>query len=293
MRLFPTLVSLLLLFSLSGCPMPPEHAVTLDHPAPASLALPEDDLRLLNWNIYKQLDNPQWQHEFGGLINDYRPQLITLQETNLPSVLLPPLTSEHGYVFAPNLVLNKRTLSGVMTAATIAPSDQLSLLSDVKEPISNTPKVALITEYQLAPSGQVLLVANIHAINFVSNRDFATQVSALERRLAKHRGPMILSGDFNTWSPARLKLLAAATSRLGLQPVSFSQDERTRFFGSPLDHIFHSTDLAVVPGSAKVFDDTDSSDHQPMMVGFRYQAQGFADAEIGSKLDAIPLQTVE
>ncbi len=293
MRLFPILASLLLVLSLSGCPMPPEHALTLDRPAPTAQALPEDDLRLLNWNIYKQLDNPQWQHEFGGLMNEFRPQLVTLQETNLPSVLLPPLTSEHGYVFAPNLVLNERTLSGVMTAATISPMDQVSLLSDVTEPISNTPKVALLTEYRLAPSGKVLLVANIHAINFVSNRDFATQVKALAQRLARHRGPMILSGDFNTWSTSRLALLSQATAKLGLQPVSFSDDERTRFMGSPLDHIFHSADLAVIPGSARVFDDTASSDHQPMVVGFRYQGMDYADATNGSKLDANTLQTVE
>ncbi|MBY6185163.1 endonuclease/exonuclease/phosphatase family protein [Marinobacter hydrocarbonoclasticus] len=293
MRLLPLLASLLLVLSLSGCPMPPEHAVTLDHPAPIAQALPDDDLRLLNWNIYKKLDTAEWQHEFGGLINDFRPQLITLQETNLPSVLLPPLTSEHGYVFAPNLVLNDNTLSGVMTAATITPTEQLSLLSDVKEPISNTPKVALITEYQLTPSNQTLLVANIHAINFVSNRDFATQVQGLETRLARHRGPMILSGDFNTWSPARLKLLAQATARLGLQPVSFSDDERTRFFGSPLDHIFHSRDLVVQPGSARVFEQTQSSDHQPMLVGFRYVGSDYADATNGSKLDDRTIQTVE
>ncbi|MBY5920739.1 endonuclease/exonuclease/phosphatase family protein [Ferrimonas balearica] len=293
MRFFPILASLLLALSLSGCPMPPEHAITLDLPAPTAQALPDDDLRLLNWNIYKQLDNPQWQHEFGGLMNEYRPQLVTLQETNLPSVLMPPLTAEHGYVFAPNLVLNERTLSGVMTAATISPMDQLSLLSDVTEPISNTPKVALLTEYQLEPSGKVLLVANIHAINFVSNRDFSTQVKALERRLSKHRGPIILSGDFNTWSSSRLALLGQATVRLGLQPVSFSNDERTRFFGSPLDHIFHSVDLAVIPGSAQVFDNTDSSDHRPMVVGFRYQGAGYADAENGSKLETNSLQTVE
>ncbi|MBY5991237.1 endonuclease/exonuclease/phosphatase family protein [Ferrimonas balearica] len=292
-----TLALLALMGTLVGCPMAPEQALTLSRSSPQVQTLPEESIRLLNWNIYKQLDTAQWQHEFGGLLNRHQPHIITLQETNLPSVTLPHLTSEHGYVFAPNLVMSDGQWSGVMTAATAEPSAKVALLSEVTEPVSNTPKVVLLTRYTLAPSGAELLVANIHAINFVTTSEFARQVSALERQLARHQGPMILSGDFNTWSDARLAMLGKATGRLGLVPVTFDDDLRTRFLGSPLDHIFHSADLGVIRDSAQVFHDTQSSDHQPMMVAFEYRApdrtRDYAVGENARKLSDTSIETVE
>ena len=40
--------------------------------------------------------------------------------------------------------------------------------SDYREPFVNTSKMGLFTKYNISGSNQMLLVANIHALNFVS-----------------------------------------------------------------------------------------------------------------------------
>lgn len=54
-----------------------------------------------------------------------------------------------------------------------------------------------------------------------------------------YQGPVIVAGDFNTWSDKRRLLLQNALARYQFQEASYQPDERTRVAGLPLDHLFY------------------------------------------------------
>ena len=62
------------------------------------------------------------------------------------------------------------------------------------------PKSALYARYRLS-NGSDLVTVNLHAINFtLGTKDFQNQIEQLENAVKKHKGPLIIAGDFNTWS---------------------------------------------------------------------------------------------
>jgi endonuclease/exonuclease/phosphatase (EEP) superfamily protein YafD len=88
--------------------------------------------------------------------------------------------------------------------------------------------------------------------------------------LQKHQGPMILSGDFNTWSEARLAIIEELSGRLGLEPADFKTDLATKIFGRVVDHVYYR---GLTLEEAEVIEVT-SSDHNPLWIRFRLNDQG-------------------
>lgn len=80
--------------------------------------------------------------------------------------------------------------------------------------------------------------------------------------LARHAGPVILAGDFNTWSERRHEVLVEIAARLGLVSVLFDDDGRRLAFGRSLDH-FYFRGFRLVRASAP---QVTSSDHNPIVV---------------------------
>jgi endonuclease/exonuclease/phosphatase (EEP) superfamily protein YafD len=83
-----------------------------------------------------------------------------------------------------------------------------------------------------------------------------------------HDGPVLLSGDFNTWRGRRAEVVETLVEGLGLVPLEYEVDHRKRWFGRALDHIYvrglrtvHATSMELA-----------SSDHNPMAVRFSYAA---------------------
>ncbi|HEY9711625.1 MAG TPA: endonuclease/exonuclease/phosphatase family protein, partial [Oculatellaceae cyanobacterium] len=95
----------------------------------------------------------------------------------------------------------------------------------------------------------------------------------LDLALSEHRGPIIFSGDFNTWSRKRAALVELAATRLGLTPVAFAPSETKKIkrflLSPPLDYIFYRG-LSEKKASAKVLDQVSSSDHKPLLAEFSY-----------------------
>ncbi|MEH1788417.1 endonuclease/exonuclease/phosphatase family protein [Nostoc sp.] len=232
-------------------------------------------IKVLSWNIAKQNYNKIWVKDFLKIIDTYQPNLIFLQEFSLKLE-----ADEWGkwlkmnWSFAPNFVdIHHQTYSGILTAATISPITKQVITTQHHEPIVRTPKISLITEYPLSEQSTTLLTINSHLINFVDLNKFKIQLQELELALSIHRGPLIFSGDFNTWSRKRAVILNQVTTKLGLTPVVFAphyQDKIKRFLLSPpLDHIFYR-DISVKKASAKVLDQICSSDHKPLLAEFTY-----------------------
>jgi endonuclease/exonuclease/phosphatase (EEP) superfamily protein YafD len=217
------------------------------------LGLNGDEIRVVSWNMQKK-SIPNWRADYSRL-TDGR-DLILIQEASLRVDTVGDLPAAPHWSFAPGYRTDD-SISGVLTLSSSQPLARCSFVNI--EPLLRTPKATSITQFALQDHDQTLLVVNVHAVNFSLGlgsykRQFAQIVDVLEG----HQGPIILSGDLNTWRAGRTQTIAAMAEELN----EFSDDNRTRFFGSPLDHIYvrglfpTSSDSSVVT----------SSDHNPLTV---------------------------
>lgn len=236
-------------------------------------ALNHDSVKVLNWNIAKNNRAGVWAKEFLEILNHYQPDVIFLQEVRLcaEAKQITEL-AEMSWNFAPNFMdAYYNTYSGVLTAAKTHPVMSKSIVTQYHEPVTKTPKISLVTEYLLPNQSRRLLTINTHLINFVSLHKFRDQLQELEVNIAAHDGPVIFSGDFNTWNRSRWELLQAMADRLGLTQVAFAPQESKKIkrflLSPPLDYIFYKG-FFEKPTSATVIDAISSSDHKPLLVEF-------------------------
>ena len=224
-------------------------------PALATSALDARRIRVANWNVKKK-SRPSWQDDFEHL--NSRTDLLLLQEASLREDTINDIDATRHWTFAPGYRTESQ-ISGVLTLSAAEPVTRCSLVSI--EPVLRTPKATNITRYRLSDSDTTLVVVNVHAVNFSFGLTaFRDQFQQIRSALELHDGPVILSGDFNTWRPARVDIVNALAEDLGLEPVSFEHDYRVSRFGFRLDHMF-------VRGLNTVAADTMSvttSDHNPM-----------------------------
>ncbi len=248
---------------------------TLDGNPVLQTELNETSIKVLSWNIAKRNLNKTWVRDFSKIIEQYQPDIVCLQEFRMGITFKNTLgIAEMAWSFAPNFIdTHHNAYSGILTAAKINPTTRKAIVTKHHEPIIKTPKASLITEYSLSNKRETLLAINSHLINFVDLTKFKTQLHELEFALSAHRGPLIFSGDFNTWSRKRAALLELAVTRLGLTPVGFAPHESKKIkrflLSPPLDHIFYRG-LSEKKASAKVLDHISSSDHKPLLAEFSY-----------------------
>ncbi|MGL1892048.1 MAG: endonuclease/exonuclease/phosphatase family protein [Spirochaetaceae bacterium] len=227
-------------------------------------------IKLLNWNIQKRNSHNKWQDEFKNLIEEYEPSIILLQECQFKKGLEYLLNFEHyGFVFAPNFIdLFKNHHSGVLSASLSNYNSVNVIHSHAYEPFIKIPKIFLSTTYSI--DNKTLLVINIHAINFVGFWKFISQVQQLESTIKSFSGPVILSGDFNTWNKKRTKILDIILTNIGLKKVNFPLEHQKHvkkfMFIHPLDHIYYrNLKVEKEPYVLK----TKNSDHNPLIVTFK------------------------
>ncbi|MEH2393129.1 MAG: endonuclease/exonuclease/phosphatase family protein [Nostoc sp.] len=249
--------------------------LTIDKNNSIQTEINSNSIKVLSWNIAKQNYNKNWLKDFSSIIETYQPNVIFLQEFSL-KLEADKLETwvKMNWNFAPNFVdIHHQTYSGIFTAATISPVTKKVIATKHYEPIVKTPKISLVTEYLLSDKSTTLLTINSHLINFVDLNKFKIQLNELELALSTHRGPLIFSGDFNTWSQKRAVILNQVTTQLGLTPVIFAPHEKEKIkrflLSPPLDHIFYRN-LSVKKASAKVLDQICSSDHKPLLAEFTY-----------------------
>ncbi|MBN2279938.1 MAG: endonuclease/exonuclease/phosphatase family protein [Candidatus Marinimicrobia bacterium] len=232
-------------------------------------------LKILSWNVAKN-KNLSWMTEFTKIFHNYEPDIFILQEVKLEkklkNVLLDKLLV---WRFSPNIINLKRQLySGVLTASSVQPATETFSKSTSKEPIFATPKATIFTTYKIAYSNERLLVVNIHGINFVSLKKFRAQIHEVIEYGHNHVGPIIFSGDFNTWNKNRIIFLVKILKRkLNLVPVDFDKSNKKHIkkfiLSPPLDHIFYTPDkLKLVKNSERVIRECKSSDHKPIFAEF-------------------------
>ena len=236
----------------------------LNQPALAgSEALDASNIRLVNWNIHKQL-NPESGVDLTSISNGR--DLILIQEASLREETINDVDATKHWSFAPGY-RTAGAVSGVLTLSSIKPLTQCSF--ENIEPVLRSPKATSITEYGLNSSEQTLVVVNMHAVNFSTGlKAFRNQFRQVAAALRDHSGPVIFSGDLNTWRKKRLIVVDEFAASLGLEPIHFGDnpddDHRVRFFGNVLDHIY-VRGLATINTSTSA---VTTSDHNPMSATF-------------------------
>jgi endonuclease/exonuclease/phosphatase (EEP) superfamily protein YafD len=230
-------------------------AILVDSHSPQAYALNGQAIRILNWNIQKSTQT--------GWVEDLRrlsigADLVLLQEATLEAELRKKMEGENHAVFAPGYTTEEYS-SGVLTASKVAPQAHCTLSH--QEPWLGTPKATNISRYAITGHSQQLLVINLHGVNFSLNSTaLAQQLTDASAVVRVHQGPVIFSGDFNTWSDSRMDALQATMTSLKMEELIFREDQRKQVFGNALDHIFVRGLRVVEAGTATVT----SSDHNPV-----------------------------
>lgn len=227
--------------------------------------LDPNKISILNWNVYKG-SGDNWDSDFKLLSQDR--DILIMQEARLDETLHQMLDAQGFHWDLTSAFRYRNSRVGVMTASKIRPVDLCSIHS--KEPYIRLPKTLLVSLYQLAGSSEILLVANIHSINFTFGTEaYAEQLQTLQNILKQHKGPMIVAGDFNSWSDERIHFIEQFEQNLSLNSLQYQSHNRTKIFGKAIDHIFYR-DLTPYE---LITPQVTSSDHNPILVSFSVNKQ--------------------
>jgi len=237
----------------------------IERPAPlVAGTLDSASIRVVNWNIQKR-KNTAWVGDLDGV--GASPDLLILQEASPQTAAWRAIAPGHFASFAEGFGPDWSP-SGVMTVSAVRPLAECELVAH--EPWFGTRKATLVTEYGLTNSDATLLVVNIHGINFTFGvGDLANQFAQARAIIAAHDGPVLFSGDFNTWRGERLQVLEDMLRPLGLTELAYDVDYRKRFFGQTLDHMYVR---GLDTQGATTLQST-ASDHNPMAAQLRLAAE--------------------
>jgi len=228
-----------------------------------SQGLNPENITFLNWNIYKG-NGDNWKQDLSSFAREH--DLMTIQEAMLDESLIELLdVHDFNWTMHTAFYLNGNA-AGVMN---VANTDSLySCGFRVNEPIIRIPKAALVSYYAIEGSDQKLLVANIHGINFTLGVEaYRKQLQKLYDSIVHHDGPMIVAGDFNSWSRERVLQMQYFVDRLALLKIEYVINNKTHVFGNAIDHVFYRQLKLVNNEVIQV----SSSDHNPISVSFRFQ----------------------
>jgi endonuclease/exonuclease/phosphatase (EEP) superfamily protein YafD len=229
-------------------------------PAPAR-ALDPAAIRIVTWNLHKQ-ENDGWAPDLTVFAAGH--DVLLLQEVALVAPLQDVLRGAGLRFVMGSSFIYEDADYGVLTASRVAPVTACT--QRIEEPLLRIPKSAVVVWLPLAGTTRTLAVANVHSINFsLSLGAYEAQLAALADVLEQHDGPILLGGDLNTWSQARLDAVARTAQRLGLVEIVFADDGRTRFLGQQVDHLLVRGLAVTSSGTTTV----ESSDHNPVAATLR------------------------
>ena len=223
--------------------------------------LDSNNITVLNWNIYKGGEK-NWAADFRELSDGK--DLVIIQEARLNTEVKETLKEQSiHWTLNTGFIVNDEA-TGVLTGSRVKPVSSCGLRTT--EPFLRLPKTVLVNKYELSGTNEKLLVANIHSINFTLGTEvYGEQINALKAAITHHRGPVIVAGDFNSWSDSRKEIVNAMVDDLSLKAVTYESKNRVTIFGNEIDHVFYRGLQTVTSEAQQVT----SSDHNPIKVTFR------------------------
>ncbi len=223
-------------------------------------------LRCLVWNMAKARHR-HWWNDFHTLTHDK--DLVLLQEAvaNAPSdAIFSESERFHWLMVRSHQHPVTNVLTGVKTGGVAKPISSRAFMSPHREPLVNTQKTLLATHYAVDGLSHSLLVLNVHAINFVSATKFKAQMTQVESIVVTHEGPVLLAGDFNTWSSRRRLYFEAITRNCSLNQAQWHRRSQLQHLHQHLDHVYFRS---MRPMHVESLQHIRSSDHKPIAVTFR------------------------
>ncbi|MDR0953725.1 MAG: endonuclease/exonuclease/phosphatase family protein [Elusimicrobiota bacterium] len=217
------------------------------------------------WNFQK-CKNKKWTDDFAALASDtdiFLGQEIRIHKKVEAALIKTPLYWSSAVSF---YSLYKKLATGI-TIGSLAKPLHLEIIAPVKEPFVKVPKMTMSAVFDIA--GTEMLVINVHAINFKGIKAFEENLRQAKNLLKLFKGPIIIAGDFNTWSKRRLLAAKTLIQSLHMREVKFTPDNRARFFKHPVDYIF-TRGLKLQKAWIPI---TKSSDHNPMRAIFTLDTQ--------------------
>lgn len=224
----------------------------------------ENDFSLLCWNIRKENLNLDFQLRLQRLLRENPVDFLLFQEYKIEkakNILL----KDYNFATAPNIE-TKKHLYGLLTASRSSIKKKIVNLSKSKEFFLATKKSNLITHHHFH-DGSELVIVNLHAINFVSSKQFMADLDSLQTFLDSLDCAVIVSGDFNNWSKKRFDALVEFERYLGYKKAIIEDVKNVkRLLGRPIDHVFYKNIKFI---SAKAIDTKKISDHNPIIATFK------------------------
>ena len=218
---------------------------------------------LLVWNLHKENQTKAFQKQFHSLVQNYQTDIFLFQEVRYPKKS-DFIFKNYSYALAHNIE-TKKSRFGVLTATQCSFVLAQPLLSSKKELGFLTHKSYLLTQHTIDEETK-LTILNLHAINFVNSKTFAHELQEIQKKLLQLKGPLIVAGDFNSWSHKRNKLLISFQNALGLQKLTIQNEKKIKHFLShKLDHIYYR---GIKAKQALAIDTKNISDHNPLYATF-------------------------
>lgn len=224
------------------------------------------DFGLLCWNVQKKNLGYRFNRFFSELLERYSIELLAFQEVKL-NLFAASLPGDFHFSCAPNIrFLNH--VYGVLNGSCIPENDSFSLLSSHREGMIQTRKSAIFSTYTLH-NGETLLLVNLHAINFRAAKIYHREIEAIFDALRHHQGPMIVTGDFNSWNKQRMEHLMKLSGGLHLQSSEIEHGHLIKsFMNYRLDHIFYRGVRLI---ESHAVDVQNLSDHNALYARFRVE----------------------
>ena len=217
---------------------------------------------LLCWNVNKRRGSAVYRRLFERWRQEWSLELLCLQEARLRREA--PFLLEGYACYASVNLRGTQHYYGVLNASASRPLDSQAFLSEGREGFIGPRKSFLLQHYRLA-SGATLLLLNVHGINFRETAQYDRELERIQTLLGKHRGPMIVAGDFNGWNANRQRRLRRFAGALKLKRLALSVGGVKHFFGHSLDLVLYRE---LDPRRIDVPLVADLSDHNPILVEF-------------------------
>jgi endonuclease/exonuclease/phosphatase (EEP) superfamily protein YafD len=238
--------------------------------APSSSVNPNKSLgaevtSVLVWNTYKAKED-KFEHDARDLIHHH--DLVLFQEVVFNNFFRQLMSDQERLIIKESRSWGK---NGVATSSEAQSIATHPIRTTVREFGVFTRKASLFTTYKIkTPEGSIkdLLVLNVHMINFRTNWGFRKNLEQYREKIENHKGPILAAGDFNTWSNSRHRMTIEFFREFGLEEIQFDWGD---FHDSSEKSLFGVLDRAFVRGLnihwSMVYDDIDSSDHEPFALG--------------------------
>lgn len=216
---------------------------------------------LLVWNVHKENRTKPFEQMLSSLLERLNPNIVLFQEAVLgqENTALKHYLQEDGK----NIELPNKTF-GVLSASQFPIVEKEQITTTYKEFFVATKKSLLITTHDI--DGKLITAVNLHAINFVPHNLFQKELFTLQNKLKTIDTPLIVAGDFNTWSQSRLNMLQSFAQELNLTMAQIQHKQHLKTFNDkPLDHIFYRS---LVLQKALAIDTGEISDHNALYAVF-------------------------